>query len=184
VRLLSFRAQIIYLTRTHRPRWAELANEFEKRYGRPPTYIARAPGRVNLIGEHIDYALFGVFPAAVERDILIACAPRPAAESGHGHVQAQNLNPKYTQKEFAPARRRQASVTVLGDDADPTEEEVHVEEWHMDLDKTQLRWESYVKAGYFVSLPSKPLQFFVLTRSGRLEPFLPPIRDRRASCSC
>ncbi|KAJ2932504.1 hypothetical protein H1R20_g4582, partial [Candolleomyces eurysporus] len=56
-------------------RWNGLAEEFERRYGRKPKYIARAPGRVNLIGEHIDYALFGVLPAAVEPDILIACGP-------------------------------------------------------------------------------------------------------------
>ncbi|EGO24233.1 hypothetical protein SERLADRAFT_437844 [Serpula lacrymans var. lacrymans S7.9] len=31
----------------------------------------------SLIGEHIDNALSRVFPAAIERDILIACASRP-----------------------------------------------------------------------------------------------------------
>ncbi|OBZ66310.1 Galactokinase [Grifola frondosa] len=56
-------------------RFNDVAQEFERRFGHKPTYIARAPGRVNLIGEHIDYVLFGVFPAAIERDILIACAP-------------------------------------------------------------------------------------------------------------
>jgi galactokinase len=29
---------------------------FRERYGVAPTHLARAPGRVNLIGEHIDFA--------------------------------------------------------------------------------------------------------------------------------
>lgn len=39
-------------------RWADLISRFEKAYGSKPTYIARAPGRVNILGEHVDYSLF------------------------------------------------------------------------------------------------------------------------------
>ena len=94
---------------------AALAAEFARRFGHAPAYIARAPGRVNLIGEHIDYALFGVFPAAVEQDILIACAPaqprspphsaRPTINNTPGVVKAQNLSPKYGPQSFAPVLR-------------------------------------------------------------------------------
>lgn len=50
---------------------------FSKRYGRAPRWIVVAPGRVNLIGEHIDYNDGYVLPMAIERHVLIA-ADRPA----------------------------------------------------------------------------------------------------------
>ena len=33
----------------HASRWNNLAEEFEKRFGRKPTYIARAPGRIKYV---------------------------------------------------------------------------------------------------------------------------------------
>ena len=32
-------------------RWEHLLAEFEERYGAPAEYVARSPGRVNIIGE-------------------------------------------------------------------------------------------------------------------------------------
>lgn len=60
------------LENVHMPRYQELVGRFEKIYGTKPTFIARAPGRVNLIGEHIDYAGYGVLPMALEQDTIIA----------------------------------------------------------------------------------------------------------------
>jgi galactokinase len=50
--------------------------EFFDRFGRVPT-VSRAPGRVNLIGEHTDYNDGFVMPAALEFATLTAAARRP-----------------------------------------------------------------------------------------------------------
>jgi galactokinase len=46
--------------------------QFVKVYGRQPRWIAGAPGRVNIIGEHTDYNDGFVFPMAIERYTVIA----------------------------------------------------------------------------------------------------------------
>jgi galactokinase len=51
------------------------ASEFRRRTKAEPQWIAAAPGRVNLIGEHTDYNDGFVFPMALERYTVIAAAP-------------------------------------------------------------------------------------------------------------
>lgn len=62
--------------------------QFENSYGRPPTIVVAAPGRVNLIGEHTDYNEGYVLPVAVDRYILVAAGPRRDREVS---LQALNL---------------------------------------------------------------------------------------------
>ena len=51
---------------------SRVAAEFQSHYGRPPRWIAAAPGRVNVIGEHIDYNDGFVLPMAIERYAIMA----------------------------------------------------------------------------------------------------------------
>mgnify|MGYP002620637899 FL=1 len=53
-------------------RWDALQEKFESIYGHAPEFVARSPGRVNIIGEHIDYSLYSVLPMAITADTLLA----------------------------------------------------------------------------------------------------------------
>jgi len=53
-----------------------VTHAFEQRFGVPPAHIVRAPGRVNLIGEHTDYNDGFVLPMAIDRAAWIALRPR------------------------------------------------------------------------------------------------------------
>ena len=49
---------------------------FQRKFGAPPSIVVRAPGRVNLIGEHTDYNDGFVLPMAIDRAAWIALRPR------------------------------------------------------------------------------------------------------------
>ena len=51
------------------------AAAFRATYGRDPEIVTRAPGRVNLLGAHVDYNDGWVLPAAIERAAWVAAAP-------------------------------------------------------------------------------------------------------------
>jgi galactokinase len=53
-----------------------IIQEFKQRFGTPPVFTVRAPGRVNLIGEHTDYNDGFVLPIAIDRAVWIALRPR------------------------------------------------------------------------------------------------------------
>ena len=52
-----------------------LASSFEENFGYKHTVETRAPGRVNLLGEHVDYNQGVVLPAAIDREVRLAAAP-------------------------------------------------------------------------------------------------------------
>ena len=56
---------------------ATLERNFEELFGRKPEVISEAPGRVNLIGEHIDYSEGFVLPFAIADRTYAAIASRP-----------------------------------------------------------------------------------------------------------
>ncbi len=53
----------------------ELISTFKAQFGKQPTFFFRAPGRVNLLGEHVDYNEGSVIPAAIDRAVYLAAAP-------------------------------------------------------------------------------------------------------------
>jgi galactokinase len=55
---------------------AGLEAAFERHFGAPAQHVARAPGRVNLIGEHTDYNDGFVMPCAVQFSTLVGFSPR------------------------------------------------------------------------------------------------------------
>lgn len=48
---------------------------FTARFERVPTHLVRAPGRINLIGEHVDYNDGVVLPFAIGPQLVMAVAP-------------------------------------------------------------------------------------------------------------
>ncbi len=60
-------------------RIARVREAFRTRYGRDADGVSEAPGRVNLIGEHLDYNEGLVLPAAIDRSVLVAYALRDDA---------------------------------------------------------------------------------------------------------
>jgi galactokinase len=66
----------------------ELKSRFQEIYGQQPA-VYRAPGRVNLIGEHTDYNDGFVFPAAIDLFTWAAVAPR---DDKRVHVYSENFH--------------------------------------------------------------------------------------------
>ena len=78
-----------------------LSDEFRARFGRRPELAARAPGRVNLIGEHTDYNGGLVLPCAIDRDTLALAARR---DDGRLRVHSRELAAEAEIDARAPAR--------------------------------------------------------------------------------
>ena len=53
----------------------QIKSIFQETFGSAPAYMVRAPGRVNLLGEHVDYNDGFVLPAAIDRATYIAFSP-------------------------------------------------------------------------------------------------------------
>jgi galactokinase len=54
----------------------QIIDRFRNHFGQSPRWVIRAPGRVNLIGEHTDYNDGFVLPLAIDRAVWIALRPR------------------------------------------------------------------------------------------------------------
>ena len=103
-------------------RWDTLRSQFSRLYGKQPDFITRSPGRVNIIGEHIDYSLYEVLPMAIEADVIIAVATSAAEEA---KVSISNVN----------SQKFQSNDFII-----PTDGELHI-------DASAHEWTNYFKAG-------------------------------------
>ncbi|KAK9373577.1 ribosomal protein S5 domain 2-type protein [Lipomyces chichibuensis] len=114
----------IYLTSDHAPRYRKLFKMFKESYGEYPDFVTRSPGRVNLIGEHIDYCYFSVLPMAIEGDIVILVSKNDSRK-----INLLNGDTKFKQESFAlPADGALVSI-----------------------DPTVTTWANYFKCGYLVA---------------------------------
>ena len=79
---------------SRKPSGAALARHFERAFDARGAggerRIARAPGRVNLIGEHVDYCDLPVMPMALQLGISLLFRPR-----GDARVRLVNLEPAF-----------------------------------------------------------------------------------------
>ncbi|KAG6016400.1 hypothetical protein E4U41_004446 [Claviceps citrina] len=108
------------------PRWNALLAKFEKVYGRKASFVARSPGRVNIIGEHIDYSLYSVLPMAITADAVMAVAATPTAEGASAfHVRISNMeDAKFPASEFDVALDSE-----------------------LEIDAAKFEWTNYFKSG-------------------------------------
>lgn len=108
------------------PRWNNLLAKFEKEFGHPAHFISRSPGRVNIIGEHIDYSLYSVLPMAITADAIIAVSTRPAAADATAFkIRVRNVQ----DGKFAPG---EFDVPIGSD---------------VEIDSTKFEWTNYFKSG-------------------------------------
>jgi len=76
-------------------RYSAALETFTQVYGPGPVHGFRAPGRVNLIGEHTDYNGGFVLPVALERDVLLLARPR-----SDSLVRLHNVEPAFPPQTF------------------------------------------------------------------------------------
>ena len=60
----------------------QTTQRFEGEYAQAPHWIVAAPGRVNLIGEHVDYNDGVVLPMAIDRYVVMAASPGELGSQG------------------------------------------------------------------------------------------------------
>ncbi|XP_027120984.1 galactokinase [Coffea eugenioides] len=68
-----------------------LKSKFREFFGHLPDVYARSPGRVNLIGEHVDYEGYSVLPMAVRQDAIVGIRVNHSEKI----LRIANVNDKY-----------------------------------------------------------------------------------------
>lgn len=68
-------------------RFILLTESFRKKYNCTPDFFVRVPGRVNLIGEHVDYNGYNVCPMAIKQSVVAA-----VRATNNSDVHLSNIN--------------------------------------------------------------------------------------------
>ena len=74
---------------------------FRDTYGGEPDVIGSAPGRVNLIGEHVDYNGGQVLPMAINRRTFVAMRARPVAGTSRVASESQTAPAEFDIRSIA-----------------------------------------------------------------------------------
>ncbi len=90
----------------------ELKTAFASAFGRSALDVVRAPGRVNLIGEHTDYNDGFVLPIAIERQTLAAGAARDDRKVTFRSAQAEGDAVIELDGQVAPGEPRWANYCI------------------------------------------------------------------------
>ena len=93
---------------------SDLQQQFEELYGVKPDVLAEAPGRVNLIGEHIDYSEGFVLPFAIADRTFAAISKRNDSLVQISSLQRKNKIFTIDAAEIAPGSKGDWEKYVLG----------------------------------------------------------------------
>lgn len=91
-----------------------ISQAFRAQFGEDPDVIAQAPGRVNLIGEHIDYSEGFVLPFAIDSVTTVAIRKRQDSEVHLISAQQTSARVSNSQAEIAQRSGEGWSRYVLG----------------------------------------------------------------------
>ena len=87
---------MVEINRVAVDRYTNIANSFRRLFPEAKEiFLYRAPGRINLIGEHTDYNGLPVLPMAISQDISICASPRD-----DNRVVIKNTDPSFGDREF------------------------------------------------------------------------------------
>ena len=85
---------------------------FYEKFGHAPSHVARAPGRVNLLGEHVDYNDGFVLPVAIDRATYLAFSP---SDSDQTTLVAMDFNEETSFSLQSILSKRQTDSSPLPD---------------------------------------------------------------------
>jgi len=81
---------------------AEVSALFAQQFSEAPSFVIASPGRINLIGEHVDYNSGFVLPAAIDKYMYVAVSHRNDSQIA---LHATDLNQNFQTTLDAPLQR-------------------------------------------------------------------------------